>query len=216
MKPSKVLVAGAVAVAAGLVACSGLLKSPTNIAAGGTFTISMSNVQASNLMVTTFEAKSIAGNWTPGQVTDAGWSTVLGAPNALDTQNQKCRSIAVGFAGKPAVGQTVHLLSLNAPDAGPATTPDGGALDLSASGTLLFQEGCVSDHQLRKWTSASGTLTIDTVGPPPDASSPPTAHQVKFHYSGVPMAPTTDGLNEATGTFEATGSGQADLFLIPQ
>ncbi len=189
-----------------------LPNNPTQVSAGGSFSIQMSNVQGSNLVATSFDAKTVAGNYNSAEDPDAGgWNIATGLPNVLDTENQSCRGISLGFAGLPTSGQSIALFPKTASDGGLSVEPDGGAIDLTGLGVLTFQEGCIDKSQFSQWGATSGTVTIDSVGTSPSGSTPsPTTRQVKLHWTGVAFegVPGTQG----TGSFTANGSAQVDLW----
>jgi hypothetical protein len=201
-------IAAACVVALGVGA--GCISNPLDVSAGGSLSMNMTNVQGSNLQVTSYAAKTIAGNYNSADhnLSDAGWSVVTGAPNALDTENQNCRGISLGFSGPPTAGTTLTVFDLTAPDGGgPPRFPDGGVIDTISAAVVAFTEGCVDKQQFSQWRATSGTVVIDSVGASPDGSG---GKQVKLHYSGAAMAPLAG--TQAIGGKGAGGTGQIDLF----
>ncbi|MBS2031255.1 MAG: hypothetical protein JST54_25375 [Deltaproteobacteria bacterium] len=187
----------------------GVLDAAKNESAGGTFTINVASPVGSNATPGTFEAKTITGSYATGQnanLTDAGWSVITGTPNVLDTTT--CKSVALGFAGKPAAGEVITLVDYN-PDA-----TDGGPVNLNGKGFLIYDEGCVTAGPLKEWRSSGGTIQINAVddpNPQPSGATPGANKKVTFSYSGVTMEAQGDG-GLATGTFTADGTGTVDLF----
>jgi len=201
------IIAGVLVLSAG-VGC-GILDAAKNESAGGTFTLNVASPEASNATPGTFEAKTITGSYATGvnpNLTDAGWSVITGTPNVLDTTT--CKSVALGFAGKPAAGEVITLVDYN-PD-----VTDGGPVDLNGKGFLIYDEGCVTAGPVKEWRSSGGTIQITAVADPdsqPSGAIPGANKKVSFSYSGVSMAFQGDG-GLATGTFTADGTGTVDLF----
>lgn len=185
-----------------------LLQDPRSTSAGGSFTIAITNPQATTVTASTFEAKTIAGNYNhadrrPG--TDAGWSIIVGTPNLLDSST--CKGLGLGFSGKPETTRTWQLAFI-----GDGGTTDGGvptAAFASNLGSLSYSEGCVGSSDYKTWRSTSGTLNITSVEDPaevPEGARPGANKTVKFSYT-CEMAGET-----GTGTFSASGAGEVTLF----